>query len=229
MIDSAYYVLIGILGYLLGALPFGYLVAKSHGVDIFKVGSGNPGATNVRRVLGSRAGNIVFALDFAKGAVAALVPIVIGLLSATQVTPPDGLPVDQVALFRAETMAHAHLEGLYGLLGALIGHSFSIFTKFKGGKGVATAAGGLVVLIPIACLIGIATWLVTFVVTRFVSLGSILAAIAVPLAAWLINYPLPLRIVATAVGLFVIIRHRVNIQRLLNGTENRFVRKGAAK
>ncbi|HEY4302056.1 MAG TPA: glycerol-3-phosphate 1-O-acyltransferase PlsY [Candidatus Didemnitutus sp.] len=226
--EYAYYVLIGMLGYLLGALPFGYVVAKAHGVDIFKVGSGNPGATNVRRVLGSRAGNLVFALDFLKGSVAALLPIAIGLLSASQITPPDGMPLDQVAIFRSEVMAHAHLEGLYGLLGALVGHSFSIFTKFKGGKGVATAAGGLVVLIPIACLIGIATWLVTFLTTRIVSLGSILAAVAVPLSAWLIGYPLALEVVATAVGLFVIIRHRVNIGRLLKGTETRFVRKGSS-
>jgi glycerol-3-phosphate acyltransferase PlsY len=223
--EYAYYVLIGILGYLLGALPFGYMVAKAHGVDIFKVGSGNPGATNVRRVLGSRAGNLVFGLDFLKGAVAALLPVAIGLLSSMQITPPDGLPPEQVAIFRSEVLAHARIEGLFGLLGALVGHSFSIFTKFRGGKGVATAAGGLVVLIPIACLIGMATWLVTFLATRFVSLGSILAAAAVPIAAWLLDYPLALRVVATAVGLFVILRHRVNIGRLLKGTENRFARK----
>ena len=193
-----------IIGYLLGSLPFGYLVAKAHGVDIFKVGSGNPGATNVKRVLGSKAGNTVFALDAVKGAVAAGWPL-LPFLAA-----PD-----------------TRMMGLVGVIAAVLGHSFSIFTKFKGGKGVATAAGGLVVLMPVSCLIGAAVWVLTFLVTRYVSLGSILAAVAVPLASWLRGNPLPLNIVATALGLFVIIRHRENVRRLLNGTESKFVKKTA--
>src|SRR3954466_7340453 len=120
-----------IVGYLLGSLPFGYLVARAHGVDIFKVGSGNPGATNVKRVLGSKAGNTVFALDALKGATAAAWPML------PFVTGPD-----------------ARVMGLVGVIAAVLGHSFSMFTRFKGGKGVATAAGGLVVLIPLASLIG---------------------------------------------------------------------------
>lgn len=190
------------IGYLLGSLPFGYLVARAHGVDIFKVGSGNPGATNVKRVLGSKAGNTVFALDALKGAVAAGWPLL------PFFTVPDTMIV-----------------GLVGVISAVLGHSFSMFTKFKGGKGVATAAGGLVVLIPIACLIGGLVWAITFFVTRYVSLGSVLAAVAVPAASWLLHNPLPLNWVATALGLFVIIRHRENIKRLLNGTETKFVKK----
>lgn len=197
------------IGYLLGALPFGYLVARAHGVDIFKAGSGNPGATNVKRVLGERfgargksAGNLVFALDAFKGAVAAAWPLL------PFVQAPD-----------------ERMMGLVGVIAAVLGHSFSLFTKFKGGKGVATAAGGLVVLIPVSCLIGAVVWLVTFLLTRYVSLGSVLAALAVPAASWLRGNPLPLNIVATALGLFVIIRHRENIKRLLNGTESKFVKK----
>ena len=191
-----------LVGYLLGALPFGYLVARAHGVDIFKVGSGNPGATNVKRVLGSKAGNTVFALDAVKGAVAAGWPML------------PWVPGDN------------HLAlGLIGVIAAVLGHSFSVFTKFKGGKGVATAAGGLVVLIPVACLIGTGVWVVTFVVTRYVSLGSILSAVAVPAASWLGGNPLALNLVATALGLFVIVRHRENIRRLLNGTESKFSKK----
>ena len=191
-----------IVGYLLGSLPFGYLVARAHGVDIFKVGSGNPGATNVKRVLGSKAGNTVFALDALKGALAAGWPLL----------PFLALP-------------DTRIMGLVGVIAAVLGHSFSIFTKFKGGKGVATAAGGLVVLIPLASLVGGAVWILTFFVTRYVSLGSVLAAVAVPLASWLFKNPLPLNLVATALGLFVIVRHRENIKRLLNGTESKFVKK----
>ena len=194
------------LGYLLGSLPFGYLVARAHGVDIFKTGSGNPGATNVRRVLGAKAGNTVFALDAVKGAVAAAWPML------PLVHAPDTL-----------------MMGLVGVIAAVLGHSFSVFTKFKGGKGVATAAGGLVVLIPIACVIGAVVWALTFFITRYVSLGSVLAAIVVPAASWMQGNPLALNLVATALGLFVIVRHRENIKRLLNGTESKFVKKASAQ
>jgi acyl phosphate:glycerol-3-phosphate acyltransferase len=197
------------IGYLLGSLPFGYVVARAHGVDIFKEGSGNPGATNVKRVLGEkfgakgkRAGNFVFALDAVKGIVAASWPA-LPLLHA-----PD-----------------SRLLGLIGVIAAVLGHSFSVFTKFKGGKGVATAAGGLVFLMPVSCLIGALVWLLTFATTRYVSLGSILAAIAVPTASWLRGNPLPFNLVASALGLFVIIRHRENVRRLLNGTESKFAKK----
>ena len=195
-----------LVGYLLGSLPFGYLVARAHGVDIFKVGSGNPGATNVKRVLGSKAGNTVFALDAIKGAIAAAWPML------PFVTSPD-----------------TRIMGLVGVIAAVLGHSFSMFTHFKGGKGVATAAGGLIVLIPLACLIGGAVWVLTFFITRYVSLGSVLAALAVPGASWLLKNPLPLNLVATALGLFVVIRHRENIKRLLNGTESKFVKKPRAQ
>lgn len=201
------------LGYLLGALPFGYLVARMHGVDIFRVGSGNPGATNVKRVLGERfgakgkrAGNVVFVLDALKGAVAAAWPL-LPFLAA-----PD-----------------ARMMGLVGVIAAVLGHSFSVFTKFKGGKGVATAAGGLVMLIPLACGIGAGVWVLTFLFTRYVSLGSILAAVAVPAASWLQGNSLALNLVATALGLFVILRHRENLRRLLNGTENKFAKKPPAQ
>ena len=203
---SAWLIASAFIGYLLGSLPFGYLVARAHGVDIFKAGSGNPGATNVKRVLGAKAGNTVFALDAVKGALAAAWPM-LPLLHA-----PD-----------------VRMMGLVGVIAAVLGHSFSIFTKFKGGKGVATAAGGLVVLMPVSCAIGAVVWVVTFLLTRYVSLGSILAAVAVPAASWLRGNPLPLNIVATAVGIFVIIRHRENIKRLLHGTESRFAKKPPAQ
>ena len=205
------------IGYLLGALPFGYVVARAHGVDIFKEGSGNPGATNVKRVLGEkfgakgkRAGNLVFALDAVKGAVAAAWPF-----------------------FSALPETEARLLGLVGVIAAVLGHSFSIFTKFKGGKGVATAAGGLIVLMPLSCSVGAVVWVLTFVITRYVSLGSVLAAVAVPATSWVRWYqgdlPVAFSVVATALGAFVIFRHRGNIKRLLAGTETRFAKKNPAQ
>ena len=115
--------------------------------------------------------------------------------------------------------------GLAGVVAAVLGHSYSIFTKFKGGKGVATAAGGVLVLVPVSCLIGAAVWVVTFYATRYVSLGSILAAVVVPAASWLRGNPVPLNLVVTALGLFVIVRHRENIKRLLADTESKFAKK----
>ncbi len=194
-----------VAGYLLGSLPFGYLVAKAHGVDIFKVGSCNPGATNVKRVLGSKAGNSVLVLDMLKGAAATWWP----------------------TLSFVET-EHQWVLSLIGVVAAVIGHAFSVFTRFRGGKSVATAAGGLFVLIPVACLIAGATWVVTFYASRYVSLASILGAVAVIVASWLLGYPVAVAIIATVLASFVILRHRQNIRRLLNGTESRFVKKTAS-
>lgn len=189
-------------GYLLGALPFGYLVARAHGVDIFKAGSGNPGATNVKRVLGAKAGNTVLVLDVLKGAAATAWPL---------------LPSVDVE--------RSWVLSLIGVVAAVVGHAFSVFTRFKGGKSVATAAGGLLVLIPGACLVGGVTWVVVFYASRYVSLASILAAVAVSVASWLLGYPVAVAAIASALALFVIARHRDNIRRLLDGTENRFARK----
>lgn len=194
-----------VAGYLLGSLPFGYLVARARGVDIFKVGSGNPGATNVKRILGAKAGNTVLVLDVLKGAVA------------------TGWPM--LPFVHTE---HQWILSLIGVVGAVLGHAFSVFTRFKGGKSVATAGGGLVVLIPGACGIAAVTWLVVFYAFRYVSLASILAAVAVIVASWLLHYHLAVSIIVTVLAGFIILRHHENIKRLLNGTESRFVKKPAA-
>jgi glycerol-3-phosphate acyltransferase PlsY len=218
-----------VIGYFLGSLPFGAIVARSHGVDIFKEGSGNPGATNVKRVLGEKfgakgrkAGNLVFALDVLKGAIASAWSFLSWTTLSVSVDLQDG---SGAAVIAGEDW---RLLGLAGVIGAVLGHSFSIFTKFKGGKGVATAAGGVLVLMPVSCLVGAGVWVITFYATRYVSLGSILAAVAVPAASWIRGNPLPLNIVVTILGLFVIIRHRENIKRLFNGTENKFAKKPKA-
>jgi acyl phosphate:glycerol-3-phosphate acyltransferase len=212
-----------LVGYLLGSLPFGYLVARAKGVNIFEVGSKNPGATNVRRVLGAGPGNLVFALDALKGSVAAAWAL--GALGSKMVVDLDAPLLN--LLNRTYVGADWVNLGMAGLVGALLGHSFSCFTGFRGGKGVATAAGGCLVLMPIATLIGAAVWAVTFYSSRYVSLASILAAVVLPVSVFFLKQPLPLVIFASIAALFVIIRHRTNITRLLNGTENRFVKKSA--
>src|ERR1035438_1032878 len=141
-------------GYLLGALPFGYLVARTRGGNIFEVGSGSSGATNVGRVLGRWPRNIVFFLDTLKGAVAAGWPLLVVWGAVRAFDVPSVL-------------------GFVGLGFALVGHSFSCFTRFRGGKGVATAAGGILVLMPVIALITAAVWLAVFYATRYVSLASI--------------------------------------------------------
>lgn len=199
----------GVIGYLLGSLPFGYLVARGHGVNIFEVGSKSPGATNVRRTLGAGPGNLVFVLDMLKGAAATALPILYVRLSHGD----SGAAIDPISLCIA------------GLVGALLGHSFSCFTKFRGGKGVATGAGGFFVLMPVATAIGAVIWVITFFSSRYVSLASLLAALTLPFSAWLLNKGNLLVGLACLIAVFVVYRHRENCRRLLNGTENRFVKK----
>jgi glycerol-3-phosphate acyltransferase PlsY len=207
------FLIAAVVGYFLGALPFGYLVARAHGVDIFKAGSGNPGATNVKRVLGSKAGNTVYMLDALKGVVAAGLPLV----RCLALRPSDHL--------YGNDLYSASMLGVTALVAAVLGHSFSCFTRFKGGKGVATASGGLLVLMPLPGLIAVLVWIITFLASRYVSLASILASLSVPTAAWWLDLPLALKIVATVLSVLVVVRHYANIRRLLAGTEHRWTRK----
>jgi glycerol-3-phosphate acyltransferase PlsY len=204
------------IGYLLGALPFGYLVARAHGVNIFEHGSGSPGATNVRRVLGARASNLVFALDALKGALAGGWPLYFVWQAYRGSARAEGI---------ALAIGVAQMLGIVGLVFAMLGHSFSCFTRFKGGKGVATGAGGFLVLLPVPTVISAAVWLGAFILSRYVSIASICSALALPAAAWALGQPPWLSLIASAVCAFVIWRHRANIGRLLNGTENRAGRK----
>ena len=210
-----------VIGYLLGSLPFGYLVAKSKGVNIFEVGSKSPGATNVRRVLGNGPGNLVFVLDAMKGAVATWAFLIYATVSAA---------FEHAAFAWPWTLQNERNDWVYyfevvGLIAALIGHSYSCFTKFRGGKGVATTAGGLLVLMPCVIAVGVSIWFIIYYASRYVSLASILAALALPVAAFFFGEPLLLLGLTGIIAVFVIIRHRANIIRLCNGTENRFVKK----
>ncbi len=207
--------LAALAGYFLGAVPFGYLVARARGVNIFEHGSKSPGATNVRRVLGKRAGNTVFVLDVLKGAAAVGWPLVYAWHWIAVTPAADG----------PQAMAAAKLLGAVGLAFALLGHSFSCFTGFKGGKGVATGAGGFFVLMPPVTLIAAAVWTLAFFASRYVSLASILSAVTIPVAAICFREPSFLVVMAVVVAVFVTGRHRQNIARLLHGQENKWTRR----
>ncbi len=207
-----------VLGYLLGSLPFGYLVARQKGINIFEHGSKNPGATNVRRVLGKGPGNLVFFLDLLKGAAAAGWPFLFHHLNSD----PLAVFMGRFEIFHASYVSEM---GVAGLLAALIGHCFSCFTGFRGGKGVATSVGGVLVLMPLVVAIGVVVWVATFYSSRYVSLASILAALALPISAFFLHCPPLLLGLTVVIAVIVLIRHRANISRLLNGTENRFSKK----
>ncbi len=193
-----------VVGYLLGALPFGYLVARAKGVNIFEVGSKNPGATNVRRVLGSGPGNLVLFLDALKGAISSGWPLFF-------------LPVEQQLN-----------AGITGVVAAILGHSFSCFTGFRGGKSVATGAGGFLIIFPIGMAIAFGLFVLSLLTTRYVSLGSMLGAISLPITAVVLHRPLVLVVVSSIIAVFVLFRHRANITRLLAGTESKIGQRAAS-
>jgi glycerol-3-phosphate acyltransferase PlsY len=203
-----------VIGYLLGSLPFGYLVARSRGVNIFAAGSKNPGATNVGRVCGFWWGKLVLLLDALKGVVATGWP----LLHCTWTTAPSGLPTSLSVDFNTGDPNAVNMA-VAGVAGALLGHSFSCFTGFRGGKGVATGAGGFLVLLPLEALIALGVFLLVRFATKYVSLASMLGAVSLPISAWFLRERTVLVGAAVAVALFVVIRHRANISRLLAGTE----------
>jgi len=188
-------------GYLLGALPFGHWVSRARGVDIFSVGSGNPGATNVKRCVGKAWGNLVFALDVLKGFAAA----------SWALWLPGG---EEAAL----------LLGGLGLGAAVLGHAFSVFTRFRGGKGVATLLGGVAALMPLAAAAGVAVWLAVFCATGYVSLASLCLAVSLPATNWATGRNLWLTLFSLLLAVVVVVRHRSNIARLRRGEEHRFER-----
>ena len=197
-----------LLGYLIGSVNFAVLVAKKHGVDILKEGSGNPGATNVKRVLGKGPGNLVFALDALKGFVGAGLPYLFLRIEET-----------------GSTADIRFVVCVAGFVGTLLGHCFSCFLNFKGGKGVASTIGGLLVLLPAPILIGATTWGVVFLLSRYVSLASLALGVSLPLSCFFLKYDQPRFWFAAAIAAFNIWTHRSNIGRLLTGTESRFVKK----
>ncbi len=198
-----------LLGFLVGSIPFGFLIAKSQGIDIRQHGSGNIGATNVLRIVGKKFGIACFVLDFLKG----LLPAV----AAYQLINAD--------------LPNAGMWQVATGLATILGHNYTPWLGFKGGKGIATSAGVLLALLPVELGIGLLAWVALFYTTRYVSLASIGAALAIPIAvlaqSLITGEWRPAHLVfAVLVGFLATWRHRSNIRSLLAGTEHKFVKKG---
>lgn len=190
--------LLVVFSFLLGAVPFGYITVKLvKGTDIRQFGSGNSGATNVFRVAGPAFGIAVFVLDCFKG----FLPVVLAssIMGGTN-----------------------ELYPIIAGLAAISGHIYTPFLGFKGGKGVATGAGVFLGLMPGLTLLGVAVFVISFAISRYVSLSSIIAALFVAVLVWVTKEPLSISLFATLTVMLIIFTHRANIRRLLNGTENRF-------
>lgn len=197
-----HFVLGFVVGHLCGSVPSGlWLVQAFHGIDIRNYGSKNIGTTNVFRTVGPKTAVLVLLADAFKGIVA------VALMNYFFQNP---------------------LLNVVTALGALLGHNYSVFLGFKGGKGVATALGLLVFLMPKVAVGSFLVWLVLVLLTRYVSLGSIVAAICTPVLAWYLDYPTAYVGFATIAAFFVVLRHKENIHRLLTGTESK-IKPGNAK
>jgi len=208
-VPIAAYILTSAAAYLVGSIPTGFLVGKARGIDIRTVGSGNIGATNVFRALGTPAGILVLLADALKGwfPVAVLSKAICHWLAPE--TDSQVLEIGQIAAAAA----------------AVLGHNYTIWLRFRGGKGIATSAGVMVALVPVALLIALGVWVAVFGIGRYVSLASICAALALPFATWLTGGSGLLIAVTAVLAALAIYRHRSNIQRLLHGTESRFGKK----
>jgi glycerol-3-phosphate acyltransferase PlsY len=221
-----------LIAFLLGSIPFGLIIAKAKGINIREHGSGNIGATNVLRVVGKKYGIACLLLDALKGFVPTVIAISLirfpGIhnpMTLSGLLPHSGeFPMLTAQMFQV-------LAGLCTILG----HNYSPWVGFKGGKGIATSAGVLIALMPAAVVILIAIWGLVFLVSRYVSLASILAAGALPFVtlwgSWLHGkiqngtWNKPLFAFSIIIAVLAIWKHRSNIQRLLAGTEHRFTRK----
>ncbi len=193
------YTILILISYLIGSIPFAYIIVKAvKGIDIRSVGSGNAGATNVARVLGKWGFVSVLILDMLKG----FIPVIIAYLYYGQ-----------------ENIV------LYMMIAVVLGHTFTIFLSFKGGKGVATGAGAFFALVPFSMLVAVIVFLLTFAITRMVSASSIMGAISLLISVLLMESWLPLIIITCIVVLFVIYKHKSNIVRIIKGQESRFERK----
>ncbi|NTV52909.1 MAG: glycerol-3-phosphate 1-O-acyltransferase PlsY [Candidatus Firestonebacteria bacterium] len=207
MLNQTLGVVLAIVGsYILGSIPTGYWYGRLRGIDIRKQGSGNLGATNVLRVLGKTAGVLVLSVDVAKGFLAvALLP---------HLTPFPGLDYVRVACG----------------LAAVLGHTYTLFLQFKGGKGVATTYGVLLALAPVSTILVFLAFVAVVAFSKYVSLGSLVSAVLFPIFIWLLGESgqgFSILFLALVVGTAVVAKHRSNIRRILDGTENRLGKSAA--
>jgi glycerol-3-phosphate acyltransferase PlsY len=195
--NTLLFILVLIIVYLIAAIPTGVVLTRlMGGADVRQQGSGNIGATNVYRVAGKMAGILTLSGDILKGF----------------------LPLLACKTWLSPTPAQLGAAGAM----AIVAHCYPVYLKFKGGKGIATALGIFLVISPQAVLFALGVFLLTVVATRYISLGSILAALSVPLLILMFGYPQPIFLATLFIAILVIWRHRSNIKRLLDGTENRF-------
>ena len=202
------YATLFLISYLIGSIPWAFILGKLKGIDIRKHGSGNVGATNARRVLGKKIGILCFFLDFLKGF----------------------LPLKSFLILCEKNILDISSDYAFIIVAfsVIAGHIWPIYLKFKGGKGVSTMAGILLATAPISLLIGGIIWTIIFYTFRYVSLASILAAITLPISAFILSkYEIDklsntMLTVLLALALLIIIKHKSNIARLIKGTENRF-------
>ncbi|HTA31136.1 MAG TPA: glycerol-3-phosphate 1-O-acyltransferase PlsY [Candidatus Cybelea sp.] len=201
--DIGAYIFVVVISYLLGATPSGYLVGKACGIDVRTAGSGNIGATNVVRILGRNAGAVVLTADALKGFVAARwIPLLALHLCPSLATPRENL-------------------ALVGGVAAILGHVYTFWLYFKGGKGIATSGGVVMAWAPLACLTALAVWGLVLAMSKYVSLASIAAAVVLPFAVWFWNGSTTMTLAMTGLSLLAIYKHKMNIQRLLKGSERR--------
>jgi glycerol-3-phosphate acyltransferase PlsY len=204
-----------VMAYLLGSIPTGYLVGRARGIDLRKAGSGNIGATNAFRTLGTAAGLLVLVVDGMKGWLAvSVVPDLAHRLVGSPAAVWD-------------TPTREYLQILAGVM-AILGHNYTCWLKFKGGKGIATTAGAVAALLPLTFVISAFVWILVCLITRYVSVASILAALTLPAATLMIHqftrldgYSYRMVIVAAVLAALAVYKHKGNIERLMNGTENK--------
>lgn len=188
--------------YVLGSIPFSYLVARSRGVDVRRVGSGNVGATNVMRSAGAAAGLAAFALDFLKGMAASVL--------ALRFSPEGPGPA-------------------MAAVAAVLGHMYPVWLRFRGGKGVATGAGAFLPLAAVPTAAGLLAFAVVLAATRYASIASISGTVALAALAFLLGYPRPVAVAAGVLGLLIVWKHRANLKRVAAGTESRVGAKSVSR
>ena len=192
-----------LLSFFIGAIPFGVLIGRARGVDVRAAGSGNIGATNVWRVLGPKAGTAAFVLDVLKG--------VAGPLLGKWLIPGNEVGIALCGIF------------------AVLGHTFSPFLGFKGGKGISTSLGALFGLMPWVALFAFGFWGVVLALSRMVGLASVGACIVLPILAWTLQTSTPAAIVATLMGILAFVKHIPNVKRILAGQEPKIGQKKATE
>jgi len=223
-----------LLAFLLGSIPFGLFIAKAKGIDIRKHGSGNIGATNVFRIVGKKHGLTCLVLDALKG----FIPSIIGISLIRYVGMKNPMMISALDPFSAEfTMLNAQIFQVLTGLCSILGHNYSPWVGFRGGKGIATSAGVLIAMMPAAVVILVLIFIAVLSVTRYVALASMAAAATLPLltlwGSWFHGkiqngtWNIPLFFFSLLIGTLAIWKHRTNLRRLRDGTESRFTWGGS--